>query len=58
MKALLEGLWATSVPVEEAEDNDSGWSSDTHPGKSEYSGCQYTWYKYVDWANLVSNEVG
>ncbi len=54
---LARRLVATSIPIEEAEDNNPSWSSDTYPGKGEYSGCQYTWNQYVDWTDLVSDEV-
>lgn len=58
MDFSLDGLWATSVPIKEGEDSNPAWSSDTYPGKGEYSGCQYTWNQYVDWTDLVSDEVG
>ena len=57
MDFSLDGLWAASVPIEEADDNNPAWSSDTYPGKGEYSGCQYTWNQYVDWTDLVSDEI-
>ena len=58
MDFSLDGLWTTSVPIEEGEDNNAGWSSNTYPGKGEYSGCQYTWNQDVDWTDLVSYKVG
>ena len=57
MDFSFDGLWTTSVPIEEAENNNAAWSSNTYPGKGEHSGRQYTWNQYVDWTDLISDEV-